>query len=53
MPIQNWGEAMAHFLIKFILENPDKTLKELFLLGLEKIFGWTLGRWIKIASIYI
>lgn len=32
---------------KFILENPDKTLKELSWLWPEKISGWTLGRWIK------
>lgn len=31
---------------KFLLENPDKTLKELSRLWPEKISGWTLGRWI-------
>ena len=31
---------------KFLLENPDKTLKQLSLLWPEKISGWTLGRWI-------
>jgi transposase len=32
---------------KFLLENPDKTLKQLSLLWPEKVSGWTLGRWIK------
>ena len=32
---------------KFIQENPDKTLKQLAELWLEKISGWTLCRWIK------
>ena len=32
---------------KFILENPDKTLKELSGLWPEKISGWTIGRWIR------
>lgn len=32
---------------KFILENPDKTLKELSWLWPEKISVWTLGRWIR------
>ena len=31
---------------KFLLENPDKTLKELSRLWSEKISGWTLGRWV-------
>lgn len=31
---------------KFVLENPDRTLKELSCLWPEKISGWTLGRWI-------
>lgn len=31
---------------KFLIENPDKTLKQLSGLWPEKISGWTLGKWI-------